>query len=168
MHQQKAQGSVFHSLVKEIHDIPANKDTDGIDDPTDIHPENVESSAHRASSVCPSTDVPKTSTCPTGVLRSILNPGGTPRYAATSSNMYLVSEYNVSNVQGQIREAALIDRGANGSIAGSDVRVLGIDDSYKINITRIDNHQMTNLDVVTVGGAYSESQKRPVILVLSQ
>jgi hypothetical protein len=157
MHQHNAQGSVLHSLVEEVHDIPANdENTDDTTEALDVNSGNVESSANRASS-----------TRPTGVLRSILNPSEAPRYAATSSNMHLISEYTVSNIQGQIREAALMDRGANGGIAGLDVRVLGIDDSYKINITGTDNHQMTNLNVVTVG-AYSESQKGPVILIFNQ
>ena len=42
----------------------------------------------------------------------------------------------------------LIDRGANGGLAGSDMRVLH-HTGCKINIVGIDNHELTGLDVVT-------------------
>ena len=41
----------------------------------------------------------------------------------------------------------LIDRGANGGLAGSDMRVLH-HTGHKINIVGIDNHELTGLDVV--------------------
>ena len=42
----------------------------------------------------------------------------------------------------------LIDRGANGGLAGSDMRVFH-HTGHKINIVGIDNHELTGLDVVT-------------------
>ena len=41
----------------------------------------------------------------------------------------------------------LIDRGANGGLAGSDMRVLN-HTGHKINIVGIDNHELTGRDVV--------------------
>ena len=45
----------------------------------------------------------------------------------------------------------LVDRGANGGIARSDVRVLSATDRT-VDVSGIDNHQMTNLNIVTTGG----------------
>ena len=42
----------------------------------------------------------------------------------------------------------LVDRGANGGLAGSDMRVI-YKAHRKINISGIDNHEVTGLDVVT-------------------
>ena len=42
----------------------------------------------------------------------------------------------------------LVDRGANGGLAGSDMRVI-YKTHHKINIPGIDNHEVTGLDVVT-------------------
>ena len=42
----------------------------------------------------------------------------------------------------------LVDRGANGGLAGSDMRVI-YKTHHKINISGIDNHEVTGLDVVT-------------------
>jgi hypothetical protein len=55
-----------------------------------------------------------------------------------------------------------IHRGANGGLAGSNMRVISVDPSRKLTITGIDNHQMPDLDVVHAG-AYVTSQKGPVI-----
>ena len=42
----------------------------------------------------------------------------------------------------------LVDRGANGGVAGADMRILQTPD-WKINIIGIDDHELTGLDVVT-------------------
>ena len=54
---------------------------------------------------------------------------------------YLFQHANHTNNQ-------LVDRGANGGLAGSDMRVIYKTHS-KINISGIDNHEVTGLDVVT-------------------
>ena len=63
---------------------------------------------------------------------------------------YSVSAYaaNSSSTFG-----SLVDRGANGGLAGSDVRVVERSESpRRVDVSGIDNHQMTNLPIVTVGG----------------
>ena len=55
----------------------------------------------------------------------------------------------------------LIDRGANGDLAGADMRILQKTDR-KINIVVIDHHVLTALDVVTAPVLF-ETQKGPVI-----
>ena len=46
---------------------------------------------------------------------------------------------------------ALVDRGANGGIAGQDTRVLATMDR-SIDLSGIDNHTVLNLPLVTAGG----------------
>ena len=55
---------------------------------------------------------------------------------------YLFQHANHTNHQ-------LMDRGANGGLAGSDMRVI-YKTHRKINISGIDNHEVTGLDVVTL------------------
>ena len=63
---------------------------------------------------------------------------------------YLLQHANHTNQQ-------LVDRGANGGLAGSDMHV--IHRTYrKINIQGIDNHEVTGLDVVTVATPLNTSQ----------
>ena len=55
----------------------------------------------------------------------------------------------------------LVDWGANGGLAGADMKILQKPDR-KINIVGVDNHELTGLDVVTAA-VLSDTQKGPVI-----
>ena len=67
---------------------------------------------------------------------------------------YLFQHANHTNQQ-------LIDRGTNGGLAGSDMRV--IHRTYcKINIQGIDNHEVTGLDVVTAATLLNTSQGKDI------
>ena len=67
---------------------------------------------------------------------------------------YLFRHANHTNQQ-------LVDRGANGGLAGSDMRV--IHRTYrKINIQGIDNHEVTGLDVVTAATVLNTSQGKVI------
>ena len=55
----------------------------------------------------------------------------------------------------------MIDRGANGGLAGADMMVLEIT-HRKINIVGIDDHELTGLNVVTAA-ALLDTQKGPII-----
>jgi hypothetical protein len=61
---------------------------------------------------------------------------------------------------------SLVDSGANGGVAGNDVRVI-----FKmictVDIKGIDNHRCTNIDIVTVGGVI-HTNKGPVIGIFHQ
>ena len=46
----------------------------------------------------------------------------------------------------------LVDRGFNGSIAGSDVRQISTCFDKTVNIMGIGNHQLTSISIVTAGG----------------
>ena len=51
----------------------------------------------------------------------------------------------------------MVDHGANGGLAGSDMRVIH-KTHQKINIQGIDNHEVTGLDVVTAATLLNTSQ----------
>ena len=67
---------------------------------------------------------------------------------------YVFTRVNQSNHQ-------LIDRGANGGLAGADMRVIHTT-PRKINIVGIDDHELTGLNVVTAA-ALLDTQKGPII-----
>ena len=54
--------------------------------------------------------------------------------------------YNVAQAK-QVKHGSLVDRGANGGLTGSDVRVLSTS-SRKCTVTGIDNHEIPGLDLV--------------------
>ena len=67
---------------------------------------------------------------------------------------YLFQHANDTNQQ-------LVDRGANGGLAGSDMHVIH-KTHRKINIQGIDNHEVTGLDVVTAATLLNTSQGKVI------
>ena len=67
---------------------------------------------------------------------------------------YLFQHANHTNQQ-------LVDRGANGGLAGSDMRVIH-KTHRKINIQGIDNHEVTGLDAVTAATLLNTSQGKVI------
>ena len=67
---------------------------------------------------------------------------------------YLFQHANHTNNQ-------LVDRGANGGLDGSDMRVI-YKTHRKINISGIDNHEVTGLDVVTAATLLNTSQGKVI------
>ena len=61
---------------------------------------------------------------------------------------------------------SLIDRGANGGVAGADVRVIA-STRRAVNVQGISEHQVTDLKIVTAGGVV-QTQRGPVIAILNQ
>ena len=61
---------------------------------------------------------------------------------------------------------SLVDRGANGGVAGTDVCVI-FRTSQKVDIQGIDNHQLNDIYIGTVGGVV-QTQKGPVIAIMHQ
>jgi hypothetical protein len=74
--------------------------------------------------------------------------------------------YRISAHKTKSHHGALVDRGANGGIAGSDVHIISTTGGT-VNITGINNHQLTKIKIGTVG-SYADSQHGPVILVMHQ
>jgi hypothetical protein len=61
---------------------------------------------------------------------------------------------------------SLINRGANGGVAGSDVCVI-FKTNRNVDIRGIDNHRCTNIEIGTVGGVI-QTHKGPVIGIFHQ
>ena len=61
-----------------------------------------------------------------------------------------VATYRVSKHQSK-ENLTLVDRGANGGLAGGDMRVVRATDKI-VNVTGIDDHQLNGLKVVTAVG----------------
>ena len=72
---------------------------------------------------------------------------------------YIFARVNQTNHQ-------LIDRGANGGLAGADMRVIHTT-PRKINIVGIDDHELTSLNVVTAA-TLLDTQKGPIIGVFHE
>lgn len=82
-------------------------------------------------------------------------------------NVHERTTYNVSNHKASDR-GSLIDRGANGGLAGSDVRIVHKHANPRyVDVSRIDSHQVTDLPIVTVGGV-APSQRGDVIVIMHQ
>ena len=95
-------------------------------------------------------------------IRSILSQQGRsqPRQANMAKVVYRVSASKIKS------RNSLVDRGANGGIAGQDVKVIATSDRT-VDIQGIDNHQVTNVSIGTVAGLVN-THKGPVVLILHQ
>ena len=54
---------------------------------------------------------------------------------------------------------SLVDRGANGGVADSDVRVIETHPDHKVDIRGIDDHQISAIPLVTDGGVIKKNKK---------
>lgn len=80
-------------------------------------------------------------------------------------NMHERVTYNVSNHKAS-KKGSLVDRGANGGLAGDDVRIINKSDRF-VDVSGIDHHCMSDLPIVTAG-AVVNSQRGPVIAIMHQ
>ena len=64
------------------------------------------------------------------------------------------------------KQGALVDRGANGGIAGADVRIIA-KTGRQVDTQGINNHRITDIPIVTTGGVVS-TQKGEVIAIMHQ
>jgi hypothetical protein len=77
--------------------------------------------------------------------------------------------YNVANAKAiKKNTGALIDRGANGGLAGSDCRIITRSPDRFVNIEGIDRHQLTDIPIVTCGAYTVSRNSGPVILIFHQ
>jgi len=86
--------------------------------------------------------------------------GVTYREVNTASIVYNIASYNAT------RRGALVDRGANGGIAGDDVRIIA-KTGRQVDIQGIDNHRINDIPIVTAGGVVN-TQKGEVIAIMHQ
>jgi hypothetical protein len=92
-------------------------------------------------------------------IRSILSQKKKDKRSVSMASI----QYSVSNSNIQSKHS-LMDRGANGGIAGTDVKVIATTDRT-VDIQGIDNHQMTDVKIGTVA-AYITSTKGPIIGIM--
>ena len=75
--------------------------------------------------------------------------------------------YTVSSISTKDK-GSLIDRGANGGLAGDDVKIICYHDPPRyIDVSGINSHKVEDLQIVTAGGV-APSQRGPVIIILHQ
>ncbi|KAL7563652.1 hypothetical protein ACA910_013388 [Epithemia clementina (nom. ined.)] len=75
----------------------------------------------------------------------------------------MVAHYHVAHAQAS-RFGSLVDRGANGGLAGADVHILSCS-NRKISVTGIGNHELSNLDIVTCAGIINTNHGRVVLIM---
>lgn len=100
---------------------------------------------------------------PSDIRRVLSNPKSKPNIKVETNLHNLV--YRVSSSRRNPSES-LVDRVANGGIAGSNTRLIAKTDRH-VDVSGIDDHQMTNLDIVTAGGVIP-TQRGDVIVILHQ
>ena len=71
-------------------------------------------------------------------------PDDTPQWSINSTHTHIF--YHVAQAK-QAQHGSLVDRGANGGLGGSDVRILSTF-SRKCTVIGIDQHQINGLDIV--------------------
>jgi len=87
---------------------------------------------------------------------------GNTTYRKVSAHItYHASNHSVA------ASASLVDCGANGGIAGSDVCIIAKIPDCTVNICGIDNHEITEIPIVTAGGVV-KTNNGEVIVVLHQ
>jgi len=74
--------------------------------------------------------------------------------------------YRISKAHRHKPDTDLVDRGANGGIAGNNLRIIETTGDI-VDVEGIDNHQVTNIPIVTAGGV-TKTNKGPVIAIFHQ
>ena len=77
----------------------------------------------------------------------------------------VVTIYNYS-AHSTAKKGALVNWGANGGIAGEDVRIIA-KTGRQVDIQGIDNHRINNIPIVTAGGIVT-TQKGDVVAIMHQ
>jgi hypothetical protein len=98
---------------------------------------------------------------PTGDIRCVMSKTST-RHVNLAQTQYHLSFHDSLTV----KNLSLIDRGANGGVAGEDVRVI-FRTSRTVDIKGIYNHHVNDIGIRTVGGIVN-TQKDPVIAIMHQ
>ena len=83
-----------------------------------------------------------------------------PSYSINKTHIYHVSKHSSSHY------GSLIDRGANGVLVGSDVRILERT-GRTVSVTGIDNHELPGLDIVT-SAALLDTNHGKVVLIMHE
>ena len=81
-----------------------------------------------------------------------------PYYSINKTHIYHVSKHSSSHY------GSLIDRGANGGLAGSDVRILERT-GRTVSVTGIDNHELPGLDIVSCAALLHTNHGKVVLIM---
>ena len=81
-----------------------------------------------------------------------------PSYSINKTHIYHVSKHSSSHY------GSLIDRGANGGLAGSDVRIVERT-GRTVSVTGIDNHELPGLDIVTCATLLHTNHGKVVLIM---
>ena len=81
-----------------------------------------------------------------------------PSYSINKPHFYHVSKHSSSHY------GSLIDRGTNGGLAGSDVRILERT-GRTVSVTGIDNHELPGLDIVTCAALLHTNHGKVVLIM---
>ena len=81
-----------------------------------------------------------------------------PSYSINKTHIYHVSKHSSSHY------GSLIARGANGGLAGSDVRILERT-GRTVSVTGIDNHELPGLDIVTCAALLHTNHGKVVLIM---
>ena len=81
-----------------------------------------------------------------------------PSYSINKTHIYHVSKHSSSHY------GSLIDRGANGGLPGSDVRILERT-GRTVSVTGIDNHELPGLDIVTCAALLHTNHGKVVLIM---
>jgi hypothetical protein len=92
--------------------------------------------------------------------RKLVVQDGVMYYAVNQHIQYWASSHR------QVRTGALVDRGANGGIAGDGVWIINRT-GRQVDVQGIDNHQIVDIPIVTAG-AVVKTQSGEVIIILHQ
>ena len=114
---------------------------------------------HQHSQDEPTEEPPPGTSTQTLVNKCLAESGIDPDLKIQTHQRYVFTRVNQSNHE-------LIDRGANGGLAGADMRVIHTT-PRKTNIVGIDDHELTGLNVVTAA-ALLDTQKGPIIGVFHE
>ena len=143
-----------HANVHQLHPDP-EPDPIFLDDPEPdtTTPDTVEANKTQQQ--------PSATKYPPHYIRSILSQKkGPKREVNKASIIYSLSASKIHS------KNSLMDRGANGGIAGQDVKIIASSDR-SVDIQGIDNHQMTDVKIGTVAGVLN-STKGPIIGIMHQ
>jgi len=76
--------------------------------------------------------------------------------------------YSVSESDRRSGDYSLVDRGANGGLAGVDVRVIDRMPHSKVNVRGIQNHEIVGVPIANVRAYTEHTTKGPVIILMNQ
>lgn len=160
--------SASELLALQAHKHELNTPDSDSTTPTDTEPVSHEDAHETVDDNEILVNAAKTNNVHPGDIRRVLgdSQGRTKSVKFTNKNHFIT--YTVSASKTRKSKQSLVDRGANGGVAGEDVRLVpnGFTHRYA-DIEGIDNHRITHKQIGTFGGV-TETQYGPVILIFNE